>query len=423
VSSPARRDTAGRGVGAPLPANRAASGRTGPGAARLPTTNPGPGARVLHVITHLDAGGAQDNTLLTVAGLDRDRWEVDLLAGPGACEARAREVADRLIVLPRLRRALVSPADVGVALTLLRIVGAYDVVHTHGSKAGVLGRLAARARGVPAVVHTIHGFPVHDHMPRWQWRVLLTLERLAARCADRIVCVCEANAAEALVLGVARSDQLRVVASGVPTEVVLSGSGDRVRRGLGIPADAPLLVTITRLMEQKAPLDFVAAARRVLAAIPTAHVLMAGDGPLRERVATAAAGEPRLHLLGLRSDVPDLLAAADVVAFSSLWEGLGRALTEAVLAGRPVVATAVNGVPDLVVDGATGHLTPPGRPDVLADRVVEVLARPDRGAAMGAAGAARIAGRFDVAEMVQGLDRLYTEALAERAPDPAGSRS
>jgi glycosyltransferase involved in cell wall biosynthesis len=102
------------------------------------------------------------------------------------------------------------------------------------------------------------------------------------------------------------------------------------------------------------------------------------------------------------------------VAFSSLWEGLGRALTEAVLAGRPVVATAVNGVPDLVVDGVTGHLTPPGRPDLLARRILDLLARPDRGQALGMAGAARIAGRFDVTEMVAQLDALYQEALGER---------
>jgi glycosyltransferase involved in cell wall biosynthesis len=112
--------------------------------------------------------------------------------------------------------------------------------------------------------------------------------------------------------------------------------------------------------------------------------------------------------------VPDLFAAMDVVAFSSLWEGLGRALTEAVLAARPIVATAVNGVPDLVVDGVTGHLVPAGRPDLLADRILGVLALPDRGAALGMAGAARVAGRFDVDEMLAGLDGTYREALAAK---------
>jgi glycosyltransferase involved in cell wall biosynthesis len=200
----------------------------------------------------------------------------------------------------------------------------------------------------------------------------------------------------------------------VPAETIRHGDRARARTALGIPATAPAFGTVTRFMEQKAPLDFVAAARQVLARATDAHALVVGDGPLRSEVEAAAAGQPRLHLLGYRDDVADLLAAMDVVAFSSLWEGLGRALTEAVLAARPVVATAVNGVPDLVVDGVTGHLVPPGRPDLLAGRVLDVLALPDRGAALGAVGAARVGGRFDVDEMVAGLDTTYRETLAAR---------
>jgi len=369
--------------------------------------------RVLHIITHLDNGGAQANTLLSVAGLDRGRYVVDLAAGPGLLERQALASADRVVVLPYFRRSLYSLGDLRAAAALVRLVGDYDVVHTHGSKAGVLGRLAARMRRVPAVVHTVHGFPVHEYMPHLKRQLLLALERVAARCADRIVCVCDANVAEALSLGIARPEQVRVVVSGVPSEQVRAGSDGSVRTELGIPTDAPVVGTITRLMEQKAPLDFVAAARRVIEADPQVHVVMVGDGPLRDQVAAAAAGIPRLHLLGFRNDVPDVLAMLDVVAFSSLWEGLGRALTEAVLAGKPVVATAVNGVPDLVVDGETGYLTPAGRPDQLADRILDVLARPDRGAAMGAAGANRVVGRYDVDDMVAGLDQLYQEILEE----------
>jgi glycosyltransferase involved in cell wall biosynthesis len=370
--------------------------------------------RVLHIITHLDNGGAQANTLLSVAGLDRGRYMVDLAAGPGVLQSEATTLADRLVVLPYLRRSLYSFGDLRAAMALLRLVGDYDVVHTHGSKAGVLGRLAARIRRIPAVVHTVHGFPVHEYMSHTKRHLLLAMERVAARCADRIVCVCEANVAEALTLSIARPEQVRVVVSGVPSDQVRSGSGKRVRRELGIPDGASVVGTITRLMKQKAPLDFVAAARRIIQADPQVHVVMVGDGPLRDQVAAAAAGIPRLHLLGFRNDVPDVLAMLDVVAFSSLWEGLGRALTEAVLAGKPVVATAVNGVPDLVVDGETGYLTPAGRPDELADRILDVLARPDRGADMGDAGAIRVAGRYDVDEMVAGLDRLYQEVLAEQ---------
>jgi glycosyltransferase involved in cell wall biosynthesis len=369
--------------------------------------------RVLHVITHLGRGGATDNTLLTVAGLDRSRYRVDLAAGPGELEAKARAAADRLFLLPGLVRALGRPADLRAAAVLWRLVAGYDIVHTHTSKAGVLGRFAARARRVPVVVHTIHAFPVHPGMPWPARRALLAVERRATRCADRVIAVCDANAREALTLGIATPEQLAVVVSGVPAAAFVAGDRARGRAALGLPEDAPVVATVTRFMEQKAPLDFVAAARRIVAADPAAHVLVVGDGPLRPEVERAATGEPRIRLLGYRDDVPDLLAASDVLAFSSLWEGLGRALTEAVLAAKPIVATAVNGVPDLVVDGTNGSLVPPGRPDVLAEQTLALLGLPDRGASLGAAGAARIAGRFDIAEMVAGIDALYREALGE----------
>jgi glycosyltransferase involved in cell wall biosynthesis len=369
--------------------------------------------RVLHVITHLGRGGATDNTLLTVARLDRSRYQVDLAAGPGDLEAEARAAADRLFLLPGLARALGRPADLRAAAALWRLAAGYDIVHTHTAKAGVLGRFAARARKVPAVVHTIHAFPVNPGMSWPARQTLLAVERLAARCADRVIAVCDANASEALALGIAAPEQLAVVVSGVPAAASVAGDRARGRAALGLPEDAPVVGTVTRFMEQKAPLDFVVAARRIVAADPAAHVLVVGDGPLRAEVERAAAGEPRIHLLGFRDDVPNLLAASDVLAFSSLWEGLGRALTEAVLAAKPVVATAVNGVPDLVVDGTNGYLVPPRRPDLLAERTLAVLGLPDRGASLGAAGAARIAGRFDVTEMVAGIDALYREALGE----------
>ncbi len=382
-----------------------------------------PRVRVLHVISHLEPGGAQDNTLLTVAGLDRSRYEVDVAAGPGPLAARATEVADHLYVLDTLRRQIADPGVGPAFARLWRLCRSYDVVHTHGSKAGVLGRVAARGRRVPAVVHTMHGLPVTVGTGRVERVPLLAAERLATRCADRVVFVCQTNAVEAERLGLGVNGKARVIVSGVLPEAIASSGGPRVRASLGIPYDAPVVGTVTRFMPQKAPLDFVAAAARVLAAEPAAHVLVVGDGPDRDQVRRAAAGFPRLPLLGYRADVGDVIDACDVVAFSSLWEGLGRALTEAVLAGKPIVSTAVDGVPELVVPGVTGELVPPRRPDLLAARILDVLALPDRGAALGVAGAQRIQGHFSVERMVAGIDALYQEILAERAAGALSQKS
>jgi glycosyltransferase involved in cell wall biosynthesis len=372
--------------------------------------------RVLHVMTHLDHGGAQDNTLLTVAGLDRDRYIVDIASGPGALEEHARDIANNVHILNDLRRPLLDPGAAKTFTQLAKLSAGYDIVHTHGSKAGVLGRLAARMRHVPVIVHTVHGMPVNDYMNKAQRRILLAAERAAARCADGIICVCDANAEEVLQLRIGTPQQTRVVVSGVDEAGLTGGNGARVRAELGIPHDAPVVGSITRLMEQKAPLDLIAAFRDVVAGNPDAHCLVVGEGPLYDDVVAAAAGYERIHVLGFRSDIADLVAACDVAAYTSLWEGLGRALTETVLAGMPVVATAVNGVPDLVIDGVTGYLVPPREPAWLASRVLDVLALPDRGASFGAAGAARVRGKFDVAQMVAGIDQAYQDCVAAKMP-------
>ena len=135
-----------------------------------------------------------------MAGLDRDRYTVDIASGPGVQEERAREIADQVHILHNLRRPLLDPGAAATFTQLAALSANYDVVHTHGSKAGVLGRLAARMRHVPAIVHTVHGMPVNDYMSVAQRRVLLAAERAAARCSDSIICVCEENMREALAL-------------------------------------------------------------------------------------------------------------------------------------------------------------------------------------------------------------------------------
>src|SRR3954471_5140732 len=256
--------------------------------------------RVLHVMTHLDHGGAQDNTLLTVEGLDRDRYVVDIASGPGVLEDRARSVADNVHILGSLRRPLADPGAASTFARLARLSADYDVVHTHGSKAGVLGRIAARMRHVPVIVHTVHGMPVNDFMSKPQRQVLLAAERAAARCADSIICVCDANVDEVLDLKIATREQVRVVVSGVDEDGVTGGDGARVRAELGIPADAPVVGSITRLMEQKAPLDLIAAMRTITADAPDVPCIVVGEGPLYDDVLAAAHGADRIHVLGFR---------------------------------------------------------------------------------------------------------------------------
>lgn len=377
---------------------------------------------VLHVLNHLHHGGAQDNTLATCEGLDRSRWRVIVAAPPGGPQAeRAARAADQVVPLRHLRRDIAPTREVPAYRELRDLFRDLrpKVVHTHGSKAGVLGRLAASAAGVPAVVHTLHGMPVTPATPGPLRRALLALEIRAAARAHEVVCVCPSNLREARDLGIVPAGQGVVVASGVDEATFTAprtiARRHAVRAELGLPEQAVVAVWVGRLMAQKAPLDAVRAAEYACAQNPDLHVLLVGDGELRADVHAAAEGLDRVHLLGHREDVADLLAAADLFLQSSLWEGLGRALTEACLAGLPTVATAVNGIPDLVQQRRTGLLVPPSRPDLLAAALLEAVDSRDQLRTWGMAAAHSVRGRFDTQAMVDGLDAVYRRCLATDA--------
>jgi len=372
--------------------------------------------RVLHAITMLELGGAQRNTLDTCRLLDRGRFAVGLAcADRGELLAEAERLADvELFALGRLRRE-VRPADDLRALgELRRVVRSFrpDVVHTHSSKAGVLGRLAARLERVPVIVHSIHGygFGAHQAAPvRWAF---LAAERLVAPWTTEFVAVSRRNLEQGVALGLFPRDRARVIRSGIDRAAFRApGGGAELRRSLGVPADAPLIVQVACFKSQKAPERFVELARLVARRVPAAHFLLVGDGELRGRLeaARAAAGlDGRLHLPGWRRDVAAAYAAATVVTLTSRFEGLPRAVVEALTAGVPVAAMAVDGVVEVVRDGVDGFLVAEGDTASLAARVVELLEDPARRAAF-AARAGEGLDEFDRDTMVRQQESMYEE--------------
>jgi glycosyltransferase involved in cell wall biosynthesis len=383
--------------------------------------------RVLHLITHLGFGGGTDNTIATVEGLPRDRYVVDIGAGTEPADKIdvAREAADTLYLFGRLRRA---PRPISDLLLLRELVAffrehRYDVVHTHNAKAGYLGRLAAHRAGVPVIVHTMHllswqdsaGRPTHRRerlTSAARSRLYLALERQAARRGDMVVTVCEQNRAAVLAATIAPEEQVTTVYSGIDFgRFDVPADRDALCAELGVDPDRPLVAMIGRLSPQKAPLDFVAAARLVLERRGDAQFLVIGDGPLAGEVRAAVADEPRILILGHRDDIPTILPVLDVFVLSSLWEGLGRALTEAMVLGIPVAVTAVNGMPELVTHRETGMLSPASDPAAQAANIVWLLDNPDQAHAMAAAGRARVLPRFSAHQMVERLDALYTQLL------------
>lgn len=387
--------------------------------------------RVVHIITKLELGGAQRNTLHTVEHLDPARWDKVLLTGPGGVlDQEAREGRTfTAIFVPALVREVRLGRDLTALLGLTRHLMRLrpDIVHTHSSKAGVLGRLAARLARVPVVVHTVHGFsfspnhsPVHRTLYRWA-------ERAAAPLTTRFFCVSRANLEEGIRLGFWRRDEVDLVRSGIPLADYRDRTDDpaEVRASLGIPTEAPVVGSVGNFKPQKAPLDLLRAFAAASARVPSARLVVAGDGPLRARAEEEASRlgiADRVHLLGWRRDVPRLLRAFDVFLLTSLWEGLPRSILQARAAGVPVVATAVDGSVEAVEEGVTGYLVAPRDAEAAGSRVATLLLDPGLRRRMGEAATEGLE-EFDISEMVRRQEEIYARLLSGRGSRRPGTKA
>jgi glycosyltransferase involved in cell wall biosynthesis len=367
---------------------------------------------VVHVITRLIAGGAQENTILSCQAI-AGRFDVTLVTGPpegteGSLLESARARGIRTLVLPELVRP-VRPARDLEALRRLR--GLFEslhpaIVHTHSSKAGILGRAAAWAARVPVLVHTNHGLPFYGEQSVPVRAVYWSLEWLATRVTDRVVCVGEEMRRKFLEARLGPASMLEVIYSGIETELFTPERASRPC--LDLPEGTPVVGVVSRMASHKGHRFLVEAAR------PDWHLLFVGDGEERPAL------ERQVASRGLRATfaghvppeaVPDLLGAMDVLVHPSLWEGLPRAPVQALLMGRPVVAFDADGAREVVQDGVTGRLVPPKSVEGLRAAIDQVLRLPDRGRSWGLEGRRRVIGRFDWRTSGEDLARLYVDLL------------
>jgi glycosyltransferase involved in cell wall biosynthesis len=375
--------------------------------------------RVAHVITRMIVGGAQETVLLAAALADRSRFDPVVVTGPqtGSEGSLHEELATRgvdVVLVPELVRQVSPWNDLRSVRALAQVFRRLqvDVVHTNSSKAGVVGRLAARRAQVPRVLHTVHGWPFHDHQSAPVRRVWQELERRTAPLAERLVVVADADRAKGLAAAIGRPDQYVTVRSGLELEHYAKGDGAAVRDELGIPQGALLVGAVNRLSPQKDPLTLIGAFADAARERDDVYLLVAGDGPLRvqsEVAALAGCVEGRVIFTGLRRDVPRLLNAMDVFVSASRWEGLPRTIIAAMASGVPVVATRADGVVDVVTDGETGLLARPGDVRGVADGLHSLLADAALRKRLAAAAARRVP-EFGAAAMVRRLEALYAES-------------
>ena len=340
--------------------------------------------RVLLAITRLELGGAQRVVLHTARELDRRDFDVALAWGPGD------RLDDEALSIPELERfpvpALVRPvapiSDLRALKSLRAAVRSFrpHVVHTHSSKAGILGRLAARLEGVPAV-HTVHGYgftPLQSVPKRFAFR---SAEKIMARFTDCFVTVSERDRRRGIEMGLFSSEKVRLIRAAIDLGRFRGAAGgDAVRERLGVPLDVPLVTQIGNFKPQKAPLDFVRLAATVLERHRGVWFTMVGDGPQRrpaEQLADELGVTDRIIFAGWWDDVPGLLAATTVSVLTSRHEGLPCSVIESLAAGVPVVATEVDGTVEVVRSGDNGFLAEAGDIGGLAEAVSRLLADPD----------------------------------------------
>jgi glycosyltransferase involved in cell wall biosynthesis len=377
--------------------------------------------RVTHIITRLIVGGAQENTVASVLGLrSKPDLLVDLISGPtsgpeGSLEPMFDRLPGALTIAPRLIRPVRPLTDWLAVRELTRLLRSRrpGIVHTHSSKAGILGRLAARRAGVPVIIHTIHGPSFGSFQGAVANLMFTAAERLAATWTTHFVTVAEAMTRQYLAAGIGRPEQFTRVLSGFPLEPFLSARNDpALRARYGFSPDDFVVGKIARLFELKGHDDLFAAAPAIVQRCPRLKFLLVGGGPWRDRL------EARVMALGLQNhvvftglvppaEIPALVGIMDALVHLSAREGIARALPQALAAARPVIAYDCDGAGEVCLDNQTGFLVRPGDQQRLINCLVELAGQPALCQRLGRQGQKMVKQRFPVGRMVDELHALY----------------
>jgi glycosyltransferase involved in cell wall biosynthesis len=374
-------------------------------------------------------GGAQENTLLSVEGLDRlPEFEVTLATGidsgpEGDLLTRARGTTD-VVIIPELGRRVSPFSDLVALVKVYRLIkaGRYHIVHTHSSKAGVLGRLAARAAGTPIVVHTLHSLVFHDYQPRWLNRLLRLIKRALAPLTDHYISVSRIIAEKAIAAGIGTPSRFSTVYSGMELDWYLEARPDpaAVRACYGIPPHAPVVGKIARLFELKGHDQLFDAIPAVVERFPEVRFLLVGDGILYERLrerARRGGFERNVVFAGLieRERIPELISAMDVLVHTSLREGIARVLPQAMAMGKPCVSFDLDGAPEVVIPGQTGELVTAGDTAGLSAAICRLLADPEFRQRLGEGGRRLVDPMYRAETMVEHIADIYRRLLVEQA--------
>ena len=386
--------------------------------------------KVLHIITRLDMGGSAQNTLLSckelcgkyeillVHGLSHESGMSDLekqIVEDGVGQAQKNGV--KVIALPTLVRSIRPIKDFRALLSIIWLLSKEkpDIVHTHSSKGGILGRLAAKIAGVPNIIHTPHGHVFYGHFGTIASKIFLWAEKIFSRFTDRMVALTDGEKDDYINLSVCPPEKLFKIHSGVDVKKFMHANGNRVekRRSLGLDQNEAVIGFVGWLLPIKGPDYLLKAMDYVWQGHPEASLVLVGKGAMDVDLRAEALkknANGKVKFLGWREDVDEIMPLFDMLVLPSLNEGMGRVLVEAMAAGKPVVASRVGGIPDLVRHAETGYLVPPADEKALADGIKKLLDDPERAKQMGLRGREHCR-QFSIEAMIDKLDKLYIELI------------
>lgn len=379
--------------------------------------------RILHIVGDSKFGGGAWYILSLVKMAQEHGIIAEVLSTDPQVLAELKNRGIGAVPLAVIRRATNPVRDLIGVFRLVRFLqtSSYLIVHTHTSKGGFVGRLAARIAGIPIIVHTAHGFAFHEFSSTVALQFYATLERMAARWCDQIITVSNFHREWALELKIAPLEKIVAIQNGISTErLKVTRPRDQVRAELGVSSEEVLIATLGRLAPQKGLEYLIRAVPYILDQMGNrVRVIIVGEGPLRtelEALVLSIGVNSHVRLIGFRADIADILNAADVIALPSLWEGLSIALLEAMAMAKPIVTTTIGSNREVIEDGKTGLLVPPRDPGALAKAIVSLLADPALAARLGAAAQETFQARFTEERMLNQTWEVYSELIRRKLP-------
>jgi glycosyltransferase involved in cell wall biosynthesis len=375
---------------------------------------------LLFVITKLELGGAQKQLLSLARRLDKERFNLLLFtAREGLLMEEASSIAGLTVRRSGWLQRRVNPFKDLFALAELFLFmkkNRIDIVHTHSSKAGIIGRFAAALAGVKIVIHTVHGWSFNDYQPFFVRVFYIWLERLASLCTDRLIVVSEHDKRRGLRCGIGENSQYTLIRYGIDYGSFCI-EDQAIKGELGIQENERVVTMISCLKPQKAPQDFIRLASLVGKALPRVKFVLVGDGSLRrmvEREADTYGVKDRVIMTGWRHDVPRILSATDVLVLTSLWEGLPIAVLEGIACGKPAVATDTGGIREVLKNGESGFLVSARDTGAMSEKLIALLKDRELCSSMGQKGRSALGEEFTSARMVTSTLHMYARLIEDK---------